>query len=377
MKTQQVQAHVAPWKKEEVQQLIKVLQQYKVIGIVDMMNLPSSQLQKMRSTLQSTAMIRMTKMRLLKLALEHLNTKIKGLADLEKNLQGMPALICTNENPFSLAKTLRKAKSKAAAKPGQKAPYDILIQAGPTPFAPGPVIGELGQLGLKTQIQEGKIHIKEDKILVHEGEVISAPVSSMLARLSIEPMEIGLNLVAVLENGMVFLKNVLDVDDSVYLQNIKNAAAAAFALAFSISYPTKDNIKLLIEKAARDAKALAESRSILTSEKAHEHVSAASGVSKAVAEQLEGYTPDTTSKQPEEDKKKPENGPVTTAQAAPAPSPPPSAPQASKPIPEPTPQAAPPTPEQKFKEEERAAQDVLKKLQDAKLKEAQKPRWAL
>lgn len=347
--------HVASWKKEEVQQLVQIMQRYNVIGLVDMTNLPSFQLQKMRAALQKTGFIIMTKARLLNLAFAELNGKIQGIQALQKTMQGMPALICTNENPFSLAKTLRKAKSKAPAKPGQKAPNDLIVLAGPTPFAPGPIIGELGQLGIKTQIQEGKIHIKEEKIIAHEGDVISGPVASMLTRLGIEPMEIGLNLVAVLEKGMVFLKNVLDVDEKVYIDNLKLAAAHAFALAFSVAYPTKDNITMLVVKAARDAEALAEARKILTSKAAAHMINAASGVTKGVLEKIKGYTPDATPKQGEQPMKKEE----TPAQ------------------PTPEPQQAAKSQEEKFKEEEKIAQDVLKKLQDKKLKEAQKPRWAL
>ncbi len=358
-------AHVAPWKKDEVDRIVKLLQSYKVIGLVNMESLPSSQLQRMRNTLQGKAVIFMTKTRLLRRAFEQLGTKIKGIQDLEKSIQGMPALICTNDNPFTLAKILRKAKSKAPAKAGQKAPFDLIIQAGPTPFAPGPVIGELGQLGLKTQIQEGKIHIKEDKIVAKEGDIISGPLAGMLMRLSIEPMEIGINLVAVLEEGLVFMKKVLDVDEKVYIQQLQEAAAAAFNLAFSVAYPTKENITLLIQKAARDADALAESRQILTSKKAAHMVSHASGAAKAFAEQLEGYTPDETTKHSAEPdvKKKPET-------VSPTFNPDPSHPSSPA-----TP--APKTAAGTFKEEERVAQDVLKKLQDAKLKEAQKPRWAL
>ena len=46
---------------------------------------------------------------------------------------------------------LEKSKSNAPAKPGQTAPSDLVLPAGETPFTPGPMIGELGQLGIKTE----------------------------------------------------------------------------------------------------------------------------------------------------------------------------------------------------------------------------------
>lgn len=285
------QAHVAEWKKKEVQEVVKAVQTYKVVGIADMTNMPSPQLQKLRQNLQDSAKIIMTKARFLKIAFDGLQGKVKGIDNLRKELKGMPALILTNDNPFKLAKTLNKNKSAAPAKAGQKAPNDITIPAGPTPFAPGPVIGELGALGIKATIQDGKVTIKEDKLAVKEGEVITGPMAGMLTRLGIEPMEIGINLLATLENGTIFSKAVLSVDDSVYINNIKLAASQAFNLAFNIAYPTKDNVKLLLQKAARDADALAESRKIMTSHTVKKMISQAEVEAKHVASKMQGYDP--------------------------------------------------------------------------------------
>src|SRR3989338_2085586 len=114
----------------------------------------------------------------------------------------MPALLLKKENPFSLYKILKKSKSSASAKAGQIAPRDIIVPAGPTPFTPGPVISEFAALGIKAGVEGGKVAVKQDTTACKEGKPINAPLASMLARLGIEPMEIGLNLVAVFENGV-------------------------------------------------------------------------------------------------------------------------------------------------------------------------------
>jgi len=256
-------AHIAQWKKSEVEELKKDLQKFKIIGIADMTGMPSPQLQKMRSTLKSTVEIKMSKASLIKLALESLKSKINGVDQLLPLVRGMPCLILTNDNPFTLAKTLKKSKSKAPAKPGQTAPNNIVIPAGPTPFAPGPVIGELGQLGIKATILEGKVTIKED-FHISEGTVISAPLAAMLTRLSIQPMEIGINLLGVLENGAILGKEVLFVDEAKYLADLKQAASWAFNLAFNAAYPTKETLSLLIKKAELDSMAIADSQNIMT-----------------------------------------------------------------------------------------------------------------
>ena len=47
-----------------------------------------------------------------------------------------------------------------------------MIPAGPTPFAPGPIIGELGMLKIKAGIEAGKVVIKEDAHVAKKGDVI-------------------------------------------------------------------------------------------------------------------------------------------------------------------------------------------------------------
>ena len=109
-------AHVASYKKEETNRLKSVLQKYKVIAIADMTNMPSPQLQKLRSNLKSSVLITMSKGRLIKIVFEDLKDKIKGIEKLEGQIKGMPALLLTNDNPFKLAKVLKKSKSMAPGK---------------------------------------------------------------------------------------------------------------------------------------------------------------------------------------------------------------------------------------------------------------------
>ncbi|MBI4448337.1 50S ribosomal protein L10 [Candidatus Woesearchaeota archaeon] len=261
-------AHVAESKKRQLEEIKKLCSQYPVIALIDMENMPSPQLQKLRNTLRNSIIIRMYKGRVLKIALEQLKGKLNGAEELQEKVCGMPALMFTQENPFKLYKLLMKNKSSAAAKPGQKAPKAITLSPGPTPFAPGPKIGELGQLGIKTEIKEGKVCIKEEKLLIKEGEAFNAKIAGLLQSLGIEPMEIGLNLTFALENGIIFGKNVLTVDEQQYLNNVRLIASETMNLAIYIGYATKETAPLLVKKAARDSLALADSLNIITDETA-------------------------------------------------------------------------------------------------------------
>jgi len=265
-KMKKPKSHVAQWKKDEVKKLADLIRKHKIVGIVDLMFLPSLQLQKMRVNLKGKALLKMSRLPLIKLAIEQVSKDYKGIEELSERAVGLCAIILSNENPFKLAKILNDPKSSAPAKAGQIAPNDIIVPAGPTSFAPGPIIGELGRVGIKSGVEDGKIAIKEDKLLVREGEEIDKDKASVLARLGIEPMEIGINLLGVYENGVVFDKKVLAIDEKGFMQNLRSAVVNAFALTLGLAYPTADNVKLLISRAFRESKAIVDEVGILTSE---------------------------------------------------------------------------------------------------------------
>ncbi len=257
-------AHVAQSKKDTVKTFTKLLEEYPIIGAVNVENMPAKQLQRLREQLRETVLIKMTKRRLFYHAID--GSKKENIQELKNHLKGMPALLFTKENPFTLFKNIKKNKSQAPIKAGQIAPNDILVKAGPTPFAPGPIIGELGAFKIKTGVEDGKIAIKEDCIVAKEGEEVSQALASILARLGIEPMEIGLNVSAIYENGEILTKDVLDIDTDAYLDNLKLCGSDAFKLAMEIAYSCPDTINLLLAKAHTDAKTIATEQDILTDE---------------------------------------------------------------------------------------------------------------
>lgn len=254
-------AHVSEYKKKIVKEYKDLIESYPIVGAVNMSGIPAAQLQNMREQLRGKVVIKMSKRRLLKIAL-----KESGKKDVEKlapYLEGQPALLFTKDNPFELFKILKKNKSTAPAKAGQIAPKDIIVPAGPTSFAPGPIIGELGGVGIKAGIEGGKIAIKADSLVAKKGDVLSANLASLLTRLGIEPMEVGLDLTAVFEDGTIFEKSVLDIDEEEYLNNLTTAHSWAFNLAMDTGIMTVETTEIMVQNASRDAKALAISQFIL------------------------------------------------------------------------------------------------------------------
>lgn len=253
---------VLEYKKKNVEDLANLVRQYPIIGLANMANLPAPQLQAMKKEMMGKVELFMTKKRLMKIVFDNLKDEKKNIQELANCFEGMPALLFTNDNPFKLSKLLQKSKTNAPAKAGQIAPQDIIITKGPTPFAPGPIISELGSIGLKVGVEGGKVAIKEDAVVARKGEKIRAKVAEVLARLDIKPMQVGLGLVAAYEDGIIYKKDALDIDEKEFSNKISTAAREAFNLAFNIIYTTKDNIKLFITKAFNDARALGISQEI-------------------------------------------------------------------------------------------------------------------
>lgn len=252
-------AHVADYKKKIVDTFVKLIKDYPIVGAIDVEGMPTAQLQKMREKLrENDVVLLMSKRRLMKIALEKTKDDKKGIEEIEKHLQGMPALIFSKIDSFKLYKLLKQSKSEAPAKPGQIAPKDIVVKAGQTNFLPGPIISELSGVGIKSGVENGKVAIKEDCVVCKEGETISAQLASLLTRLNIKPMEIGLNLVASFEKGVIFKKDVLDIDEEKFLSYITKAASESFNLSVEAGYFTKENVEVIINNVFYSCKALAE-----------------------------------------------------------------------------------------------------------------------
>lgn len=259
-------AHVASWKKDVVSQIVADINAYPVVAVVSMEGIGATQLQSMRANLRGHAKVRMAKNKLLKLALEEAAAQKAGVDQLMDAVDGQCAIVATDLNPFKLFNKLKATQTPAPAKAGQIAPMDIVVPEGPTPFGPGPIIGELQKLGLPAQIMAGKIVIKKTTTVVKQGEAISPELAAMLPKLEILPMVVGMDARAVFGDGIVYDRAVLDVPDDYYPTMFATAAHNALALAVEIVYPAKETMVPLVTKAYRSAYALSLEAAIPTSE---------------------------------------------------------------------------------------------------------------
>jgi large subunit ribosomal protein L10 len=250
-------AHVAPHKQDIVADLAVRFEKSKVVGLANIHGIPAPQFQGIRKNLAGRVAITVAKNNLVRLALKGAAGKRKGLDALVADLDGQIAVITADVNPFKLFRELEKTKTPAPARGGECAPKDIWVQEGETPFKPGPVVGELQKAGLPAAIEKGKVIIKKDKLMVKAGDKIPRDVAQVLARLEIFPLIVGLDLKGAYEDGMVYHRDALAVDETVIRGQIATASRQAFGLALDVGYATKATIQLLLAKAFQNALSLA------------------------------------------------------------------------------------------------------------------------
>ena len=245
----------AKWKVKEVEELAKKLSESPMVAVAGVKALPSKQMQEIRKKLHGYVEIKVVKNRLAKLAFEKVDRK--GMKELGAQITGSTALVFSKENPFKLAKMFAESRVNAPAKEGQEAPEDIVVPAGDTPFKPGPIIGDLQEVGIKAKIQGPIIAVMQDSPVIKKGEIFSKKLASVLAQLEINPMEIGIDLRAAFEDGMVYGSDVLSIDTSKVLADMVVAHQNAINLSVEAGIYNSQSVPLMISKAARGARNLA------------------------------------------------------------------------------------------------------------------------
>lgn len=246
--------HIPQWKKDEIEEIKTNLTKYSSIGVVGIRGIPSNQLQLMRKSLRGIADLKLCRNSLIDRAL---NESSSDIQQINKYVEDQTALLFTNENPFKLSKILLKGKTSAPIKAGTVSPKDIVVEKGPTAFPPGPIVGELTGAGIAAGIEGGKVVIRQTKTVAKKGDVVDAKLASILSRLQIYPMELGLDLRAVYQNGMIYESDILSVDETTYMNNLTLAVQHAFNLSVNSAYPAKATIRTLLTKAASQSRNLA------------------------------------------------------------------------------------------------------------------------
>ena len=280
-------------KTDEVEAIKNLVLQYKSLGVANLKKVRAAQLQELKKKLKDVAHIQVIKNTLMRLALAESKDKL-NLEKLEVFVSGSNIFLFTDLNPFKLAFLLEKSRVRTTAKAGDVAAIDVIVPAGNTGQPPGPIISQLGAVGLPTRIESGSVWINKDTLVAKKGDVIDIRLASVLSKLNIKPVEVGLIIKAIYENGLVFTEDQLHLDIEVFKRNLIEAQSNTLNLSLNAAYPLPENIVLLVQIAHRKAFNLALNAAVPTSEtigdllrKAHMEASSLSAKLPKVEEKVQ------------------------------------------------------------------------------------------
>ena len=257
-------AKAAPWKKGAISKLSDDISKGGTMAIIDVHGIPAGAMLGMRSSLRSAMSIRVAKKKLMLRAWDEAKLDTIILEEMFGNAV-QPALVQTSEyDSFRLFSELKKTEAGRAAKPGDIAPKDIIVEKQDTGMAPGPIVGDLNSIGIPAKIMKGSVHIQKDTVAIKAGETFDGELGMMLSKLGINPIVTGLKLISTYENGVKFTPDVLNINYDEFRTNVIGAVSATFNLACNVGWFTNLTMPIMLSKASSEAMNVAVEAGVMT-----------------------------------------------------------------------------------------------------------------
>jgi large subunit ribosomal protein L10 len=276
-------------KTEMYQQLQELPKKYKVMTVIKMNKVRSTQILPLRKVLKDDVEFFSIKDKVAKKALE--NTDIPGMKDMIGEFKGQVMIMFTNMSPFKLNVLLAKNKIMMMARGGDIASIDVVVPAKNTGIAPGPMLTEFKEAGIPTKIDQGTIWIAKDSTPVKKGEAINEKLAAILGKLDIKPVEAGITLFTALEDGLKYVEEEMIIDVQKVRDEFAQAHQEAISLSIEAAYVTPDNIEQILAKAAQSARSVSVESGYMTDETKEQILQKADAQARAVAGQAKDYTP--------------------------------------------------------------------------------------
>jgi large subunit ribosomal protein L10 len=273
-------------KADKVKEIKELLSQYNSVGIASLQKVRSAQLQSLRKKLSENACLRVVKNSLISRAVSETKDKA-GLEKLEEYLTGPNLFLFTNLSPFKLVLLLEKSRVNATARAGDVAAFDVTVPAGNTGLPPGPIISQFTAVGLRTRIEAGSVYVAKDTLVVKKGEPISAQLATLLSKLGIKPVEVGLSLRLAYDDGVILTEEDLVVDIDGVRRSVEEAYQFAFNLSLEAAYPVAENINILLTMAHQKAKSLALNAGIINKDTVEDLIRKANMEMTSLSEKLD------------------------------------------------------------------------------------------
>jgi large subunit ribosomal protein LP0 len=226
-------------KAEYFEKMVKLLDDYDRIFIVNVDNVGSKQMQQIRMKLRGTAEVLMGKNTMMR---KVLNTYLKShpghpYEQLLATMRGNVGLVFTHGDLGEVRTLIEENRVPAPARVGAIAPIDVIVPAGPTGADPGQT-SFFQVLQIPTKITKGQIEMTSDVQLIKKGEKVGNSEAMLLSKLDIKPFTYGLVIESVYDSGSLFAPAVLDLTQDVLLSRFMAGVSNIAAISLVLGMPT-------------------------------------------------------------------------------------------------------------------------------------------
>lgn len=227
-------------KREYAARVVRCINEYKSVFVVEADNVGSKQMQQVRHALRGTAEVVMGKNTTLRRVLRDFMAENPEhpVEALYNEIYGNIGLVFTNSDLVSVRDALVENKVPAPARVGSVAPVDVYVEPGPTGCDPGQT-SWFQALNIATKINRGQIEIISRVHLVAEGDKVGDSQAALLQKLDIRPFSYGLIVRTVYDDGETFSPVVLDLTPEDLLAKLQSGIRAVAAIGLQVGYPTK------------------------------------------------------------------------------------------------------------------------------------------
>jgi len=243
-------------KEKYVVELLKCLETYKNIVIVEVDNVGSSQMQKVRLALRGKGQLLMGKNTIIRKFVREQIPQNPRLEALLPFVFGNIGFVFTNGDLREIRGLIVGNKVPAAAKTGTIAPNDVHVPAGPTGLDPGQT-NFFQALNIATKIEKGAIAIINPVHLIKTGDKVTASHVALLTKLNILPFFFGFRVTNIYEDGTTYSSEILDMTPETLLGKFLSGVSKVAALSLAIGYPTQASLPHLIGNAYKKLMSIA------------------------------------------------------------------------------------------------------------------------
>ncbi len=152
-------------------------------------------------------------------------------------VKGNIGFVFTSGDLKDIREIILANKVAAPARAGALAPVDVFVPPGNTGMEPGKT-SFFQALQIPTKIARGTIEIVNEVQVVTAGSRVGTSEATLLNMLNISPFTYGMTVVQIFSDGNAFPSNVLDIDESVLVEQFMSGVKAVACISLATGFPT-------------------------------------------------------------------------------------------------------------------------------------------